>query len=44
MVVSSDAPPDGVQRRTMILHVGIALTGTVAGANVAGAVSKGTRR
>jgi hypothetical protein len=30
MVVSSDAPPDGVQRRTMILHVGITITGSIA--------------
>jgi hypothetical protein len=45
MVVSSDAPPDGVQRRTMILHVGITLTGTVvgAGAGTASASRSGGR-
>jgi hypothetical protein len=31
MVVSSRAPPDGVERRTMILHVGITLAGSIAG-------------
>ena len=36
MVVSSNAPPDGLVRRTMILHVGITLTGSIVGGSEAG--------
>jgi hypothetical protein len=37
MVVSSNAPPDGPQRRTMILRVGIMLSGSIAGRDGGGA-------
>jgi hypothetical protein len=36
MVVSSNTPGDGPQRRTMILRVGITLTGSIAGAGDGG--------
>jgi hypothetical protein len=36
MVVSSNSPGDGPQRRTMILRVGITLTGSIAGAGDGG--------
>ena len=36
MVVSSNAPPDGLVRRTMILRVGITLSGSIVGVSEAG--------